>query len=80
MLYIKYIHDGEIFKNKGNIEKREISLTLNTETVLKTKVFKSKSKSLWPVQLIINSLKPIVRFKTTNIIVNGFMVPRNIQL
>lgn len=65
---LRDIHDGEIYKNKTNIEKREITLTLNTDGV---QVFKSKSKSLWPVQLIVNNLKPIVRFKTTNILVTA---------
>lgn len=62
------IQDGLLFKKKSNIERIEISLTLNTDGV---QVFKSKSKSLWPVQVIVNNLNPIYRFKTSNIIVTA---------
>lgn len=62
------IQDGMLFKQKPNCERFEISLTLNTDGV---QVFKSKSKSLWPVQVIVNNLNPIYRFKTSNIIVTA---------
>lgn len=62
------IQDGLLFKQKPNCERIEISLTLNTDGV---QVFKSKSKSLWPVQVIVNNLKPVYRFKTSNIIVTA---------
>lgn len=60
------IHDGLLYKNKPKIERREITLILNTDGV---QIFKSKSKSLWPVQLIINEIHRTKRFMTKNILV-----------
>lgn len=62
------IQDGKLFKNLPNVERHEISLTLNTDGV---QVFNSKSKSLWPVQLMINNLSKTKRFLTKNVIVTA---------
>lgn len=54
------ITDGELY-NKTQVLKKvhKVTLTLNTDGV---QVFKSKTKSLWPIQLIVNEL-PINVFK-----------------
>lgn len=59
------ISSGTIYKSLPNLERRKITLTLNTDGV---QIFKSKSKSLWPVQVIINELNSNVRFQTKNIL------------
>ncbi|KAG4065775.1 hypothetical protein HA402_012453 [Bradysia odoriphaga] len=68
---ISDIFDGELYKSLrrkiGNVPL--ITLTLNTDGV---RVFKSKKKaSLWPIQVFINEVSPMKRFKTDNIILSG---------
>lgn len=63
------IHDGQIYQRKPTSNGRyELTLTLNTDGV---QVFKSKNKSLWPIQMVCNELEPEKRFLTKNIIVTG---------
>lgn len=59
-------HDGLLYRNKPKIERKEITLILNTDGV---QIFKSKSKSLWPVQLIINEINRKNRFLIKNMLV-----------
>lgn len=72
--YISDIFDGELYKSLrrkiGDVP--FITLTLNTDGV---RVFKSKRKaSLWPIQLFINEVSPMKRFKTDNIILSGNLI------
>lgn len=46
----------------------KLTLTFNTDGV---QVFKSTTKSLWPIQFICNFLPPDIRFHQKNIIVSG---------
>lgn len=63
------IHDGQIYQRKPTTNGRyELTLTLNTDGV---QIFKSKNKSLWPIQMVCNEIKPDKRFLTKNVIVTG---------
>lgn len=63
------IHDGQIYQRKPTTNGRyELTLTLNTDGV---QVFKSKTKSLWPIQMVCNEVQPNKRFLTKNVIVTG---------
>lgn len=71
------ITDGEIYRtllnNKGNTNPK-ITLVMNTDGV---QVFKSNTKSLWPVQIIINELPVEKRFLIKNILVLGLFYDKN---
>lgn len=54
--------------NQNNPFNFKLSLILNTDGV---QVFKSTTKSLWPIQFICNFLPPSLRFHQKNIIVSG---------
>lgn len=64
------ITDGDLYKSGTQYLNRnhKITLTLNTDGV---QVFKSKNKSLWPIQFTINELPINKRFQTKNILVTG---------
>lgn len=63
------ISDGKLYNETQVINKvHKVTLTLNTDGV---QVFKSKNKSLWPIQLIVNELPIKKRFQTKNILVSG---------
>lgn len=66
---ISDINDGKLHKSRNVGESyHEVTLTLNTDGI---QVFKSKNKSLWPIQFIINELPINKRFQTKNILVSG---------
>lgn len=54
--------------NQNNPFNLKLSLILNTDGV---QIFKSTTKSLWPIQFICNFLPPNLRFHQKNIIVSG---------
>lgn len=70
-LSLQDIKDGEIYQTllkKSVNNNPKISLVMNTDGV---QVFKSNTKSLWPIQVIINELPIERRFLIKNIIVLG---------
>lgn len=75
----KFIHDnlcGSISSNlqQNNPLNLKLTLLLNTDGV---QVFKSTTKSLWPIQIICNFLPPNIRFNQKNIIVSGLCYVEN---
>lgn len=65
---ISDINDGKLYKETNILQHRKITLTLNTDGI---QVFKSKNKSLWPIQFIINELPVHKRFQSKHILVFG---------
>lgn len=65
---ISDITDGNLYKETKVPNVNRVTLTLNTDGV---QVFKSKNKSLWPIQFIINELPIKKRFLKKNLLVTG---------
>lgn len=67
--YFRDVYDGLAYKKKDLLSNpNNISLTMNTDGVA---LFRSSSKSLWPIWLVINELPPTERFSRRNMILAG---------
>lgn len=75
---IEDVWNGKIHRKiLENTKKPFVSLTLNTDGVA---IFKSNSKSLWPIIISVNNLSLQQRFKQDNLIIAGFHLSTELNM